>query len=82
MSFTLESLENLLNTKMSKKKEKEVEGIVFQSVFSKATTTVDGGWNITFSVSQDDANKVTLLSNFRDVLLQLAVVPIEQDDLQ
>lgn len=52
------------------------DGITFAAVFSKATTTVDGGWNITFSVSQDEASNVMLLSELREMLLQVAIVPI------
>lgn len=51
-------------------------GITLQAAFAKATTTVDGGWNITFSVSQDEAQAVLQLSQMRDSLLQLAVIPV------
>lgn len=51
------------------------EGITFQGIFSKATTTVDGGWNVTFAVSQDEAQAVLQLAQLRDQILQLAVLP-------
>lgn len=52
-------------------------GITLQALFARATTTVDGGWNITFSVSQAEAKEVMQLSQLRDQVLQLAVVPYE-----
>lgn len=58
-----------------------MKGITLQAIFNKATTTADGGWNITFSVSQDEAAQVMQLANMRDDLLQLAVVPIELKDV-
>lgn len=53
---------------------KEHKGITFQAVFAKATTTVDGGWNVTFSVSQDEAEAILGLATLRDELLQVAVL--------
>lgn len=53
----------------------EAQGITLTAVFNKATTTVDGGWNITFSVAQDEVNEVMKLSELRDTLLQLAIIP-------
>lgn len=55
------------------------QGITFQAIFNKATTTVDGAWNVTFSVSQDEAKKIVQLSTLRDTNLQLAVIPIYED---
>lgn len=55
-------------------------GLTFAGVFTKATTTVDGGWNVTFSVSQDEAKNILSLSAMRDTLLQVAVIPVEIED--
>jgi len=55
--------------------KKNDDGITFIATFGKLTTTIDGGWNITFQVSQDEAAQVLQLSEFRDTLLQVAVVP-------
>jgi len=49
--------------------------IYLTAIFNKATTTVDGGWNLTFSLSQDEADKVMIISQFRDCLLKLCVYP-------
>lgn len=56
----------------------EEGAVTFQAIFTKATTTTDGGWNVTFSLSQDEALKVTQLAQLRDMALQVAVVPIPQ----
>lgn len=52
------------------------QGITFAAIFGKATTTVDGGWNVTFQVSQDHATQLMQLSTLRDTLLQVAVIPV------
>jgi hypothetical protein len=57
-----------------------VSGITLQAIFSRATTTVDGGWNITFAVSQEEAKAILQLAQMRDTLMQLACVPIEGMD--
>lgn len=57
----------------------EQPGIAFQATFSKATTLVDGGWRVSFDVNPDDAAKLAILSQWRDQLLQLAVVPLPAD---
>lgn len=49
--------------------------VTFQAIFSKATTTVDGGWNLTLSVNQEEAEKILQVSAMRDMLLQVAIVP-------
>lgn len=53
-------------------------GVTMTAIFCKATTTVDGGWNLTFTVSQDEAAQVMQISEFREHLLQLAVLPINE----
>jgi hypothetical protein len=55
-------------------------GITLQALFAKATTTVDGGWNITLAVDASQANEIMQLTQFRDSVLQCAFVPIDQDD--
>jgi hypothetical protein len=54
-------------------------GLTFVAAFHKATTTVDGGWRISFDVSEDEAKTVAQLSVLRGELLQLAVIPIPED---
>lgn len=49
--------------------------ISLTAIFNKATTTIDGGWNLTFSVSQDEADKIMIISQLRDCLLKLQILP-------
>lgn len=53
-----------------------MNGITLQAMFNKATTTPDGGWNITFSVNQDEAEAIMQLCQMRDTLVQLGIIPI------
>jgi hypothetical protein len=52
------------------------DGITFQAIFQKFTTLIDGGYRVTFDVSQNDAQKLFQLSQVRESLLQIAVIPI------
>jgi hypothetical protein len=56
----------------------EINAITFIAYFHKATTTVDGGWNVTFSVSQDEVERISMLSACRDITLQVACVPFTE----
>ena len=49
------------------------ESITFNAIFSKATTTIDGGWNITFAVAQDEAHKVVNLAALRETLFKIQI---------
>lgn len=51
------------------------DAVTFQAIFTKATTTVDSGWNVTFSVDQSEAQAIIDLSAMRNYVLQVAVVP-------
>ena len=51
------------------------EGITFQALLSKISTTVDGGWNITLSVGQNEVQSVMQLSELREATLAIAVIP-------
>lgn len=55
----------------------EAADVTFQAIFSKATTTLDGGWNLTLSVNQEEAEKILQVSAMRDMVLQVAIVPAE-----
>lgn len=46
--------------------------------FSKAVTTIDGGWRISFDVSADEAHAVMQLSELRDKIIQCAFIPVEE----
>lgn len=54
-----------------------IKGITLTAIFSKATTTIDGGWNLTLSVDQGEAQKIMQLTELRQSLLQVAFVPID-----
>ncbi len=58
-----------------------VDAITFKAIFSKVATTVDGGWNLTLSVSQDDSQALLQLAELREQVLAVAIVPdnIRQD---
>jgi hypothetical protein len=56
------------------------QAVTFQAIFNKATTTIDGGWNVTLSVSNDEAQRILQLSNMRDQVLQVAIIPSESGD--
>lgn len=53
-----------------------MKDITFQAIFNQAKTTPDGGWRITLDLSAEEAHKVTQLAVMKDVLLQVAVIPI------
>lgn len=49
-------------------------GITFQAILNKITTTIDGGWRVSFDVPQSESEEVMKLSEKRDQNLQVAVV--------
>lgn len=55
----------------------DVEHINLTAIFAKATTTVDGGWRISFDIDESQSNEIAKLSQFRDLSLQLVIVPIK-----
>lgn len=56
------------------------DGITLNAIFVRATTTSDGGWRISFDVSSDEARSVLQLSQMRDSLLQLGILPVDAYD--
>lgn len=52
-------------------------GISFTAIFQSAKTTQDGGWRVSFDISEDESAKVAQVACLKGGLLQLAVVPIE-----
>lgn len=54
----------------------EPSGITLEAIFSKAATTVDGGWNVTLSVDPRFARELMQLAELRDTLLQCAFIPV------
>lgn len=57
-----------------------MDNLTFTAILNKVQTTVDGGWRISFDVSQDEAEKMTEITKHRDSALMLAVVPIKDDN--
>lgn len=53
--------------------------IAIEAIFSKATTTVDGGWNVTFSTGEHMAEEITRLAKLRDQSLYLVVMTEEEN---
>ena len=51
--------------------------ITFKALLSKATTTVDGGWRVSFDVSADEVAQIMELTKQSGKLLQVAVIPLE-----
>jgi len=49
-------------------------GISFEASLSRITTTIDGGWKVTFDVPQSDAESMLALSEYRDKILQIGIV--------
>lgn len=47
--------------------------LTLSAIFSKASTIIDGSWNITFNVNDIDADKVILVSKLKDQLLRLTI---------
>lgn len=55
----------------------EEKALTFTAIFARATTLVDGGWRISFDLSNDEAKALHILSELREHLLQIAVVAVE-----
>lgn len=54
---------------MSKEKQ-----IAMPVIFKKATTTVDGGWSVSFDVDSSQADNITKIAAMRDEMLYLVIV--------
>lgn len=53
------------------------EGIVIDGLLSKITTTVDGGWKITFDLGSDMTEIVSQLSKMRDEYLRIVILKVD-----
>lgn len=53
------------------------EPIAVQATFSKATTLVDGGWRISFDLSETQAEAVSKIAQLNGQCLYLAIVTEE-----
>lgn len=56
------------------KKQEDQKKLVFDAIFAKATTTVDGGWRLSFDVSQDEAENIAKLARLTSQALKLVVI--------
>lgn len=45
-----------------------------EGTFSKATTTIDGGWRISFDIDEQQAKEITEISKLRDKALFICVM--------
>lgn len=54
-----------------------MDGITFQAIFQKFTTLIDGGYRVSFDVSENEAKSLFQLSKMRESVLQVAIVPTE-----
>jgi hypothetical protein len=45
-----------------------------QAIFSKATTTVDGGWNVTFATHEAMSKQITEITALREEALYVVVM--------
>lgn len=57
-----------------------MSAITLSAILQNVRMTVDGGWRITFDVSQSEVAKVMSLSALRDMELGIAIVPKEIED--
>lgn len=53
------------------------KALTFTVTFARATTLIDGGWRISFDVSNSEARALHILSELREHLLQIAVIAVE-----
>lgn len=52
--------------------------ITFEATLFKITTTVDGGWRVSFDLSHWDIQGIQELSKDRNSVFQVACVPVRQ----
>lgn len=57
-----------------------MDGITFQAIFQKFTTLIDGGYRVSFDVSENEAKSLFQLSQMRESVLQVAIVPTESEN--
>jgi hypothetical protein len=59
---------------------KQVDGICFKALFSKASTLVDGSWRVSFDVNITEISEIIKLSQLLGYNLQIAVIPLPPKD--
>ena len=53
----------------------EISKVELDVVLNKITTTVDGGWRITFDCGNENATLIALLAQLRDQFLTVEIKP-------
>lgn len=53
-----------------------MKAVTFQGNLNRITTTIDGGWRVSFDVPESESNAITKLAARRDQNLQIAVVAV------
>lgn len=53
------------------------EGITFTAHFSKASTLIDGGWRISFDLSEKSGITAAQVAALKGQELEIAVIPFE-----
>jgi hypothetical protein len=51
-------------------------GVTFSAILNKITTTVDGGWRVTFDVPDSETPQMAELSKLRSSTLQIGIVDL------
>lgn len=54
--------------------------ITFVATLAKATTLVDGGWRVSFDLSEHETQAITELVKHKDSALQIAAVPLPKEE--
>lgn len=50
------------------------EPITVEAIFQKATTTIDGGWRISFDLSHADSQKISEIAQLANETLNLVIM--------
>lgn len=58
------------------------DGITFTAFINKITTTIDGGWRMTLDLDANAGPIISELSQCRDDLLQVAMIPVRNSPQQ
>lgn len=54
------------------------EPVALQGIFSKATTLVDGGWRVSFDLSEQMGDQVAELTKLRGIAIYVIAMTPEQ----
>lgn len=54
-----------------------MEQIAIKGTFTKASTTIDGGWRVTFDFPDHEGQEIAKLLQLRDTAITVVIVPDE-----